>query len=70
MKVHKTLNSLSNNDLDYLFDKVKLNNGEEFISKYGDMDKQIILIKEFLKTGLLFKILPTLLKTKISNIWN
>ncbi|OWT33340.1 hypothetical protein BGI41_02920 [Methanobrevibacter sp. 87.7] len=70
MKVHKTLNSLSNKDLDYLFDKVKLNNGEEFISKYGDMDKQSLLVKEFLKTGLLFKILPTLLKSKISNIWN
>lgn len=70
IKVHKTLNLLSDSDLDYLFKKVKEYDGEDFISEYGDMDNQSVLIKEFLKKGLLFKFIPKLIKNKILKIWS
>ncbi|MGN0094171.1 MAG: geranylgeranyl reductase family protein [Methanobrevibacter sp.] len=70
VKVHNTLNSLSDRNLDYLFKKIKENNGERLISEYGDMDKQSILVKEVLKRGLLFKITPKVISSKISRIWS
>ena len=68
-KVQKTLNLLSDNDIDYLFLKLKENNGEEIISQYGDMDTQSKLVKEFIKRGLIFKIVPTFLFKKVINIF-
>lgn len=70
LKVQKTLTILSDDDLDYLFNKLKENNCEEIISKYGDMDKQSLLIKEFIKRGLIFKIIPSFFFKKVSKIFN
>lgn len=70
MKVHKSLDSLSNNGLDYLFKKLKEYDGENLISTYGDMDNQMVLVKEFFKRGLILKLIPSLFKRKISTIWN
>ena len=70
VKVHNTLNILSDRNLDYLFKKIKENNGEGLISEYGDMDKQSVLVKEVLKRGLLFKITPKVISSKISRIWS
>jgi flavin-dependent dehydrogenase len=69
-KLQKTLKILSNDDLEYLFKKLKENDAEELISKYGDIDKQSILIKEFFKRGLIFKVIPSLFIKNISSIWN
>lgn len=69
IKVQKTLNILSDDDLDYLFGKLKENNGEELISKYGDMDTQSVLVKEFIKRGLIFKIIPSFFIKKVSKIF-
>lgn len=63
-KVQNTLNLLSDEDLDYLFLKLKENDCEELISNYGDMDTQSTLVKEFIKRGLIFKIIPTFLFKK------
>ena len=68
-KVQKTLNLLSDDDLDYLFSKLRENDCEELISEYGDMDKQSRLVKEFIKRGLIFKIMPTFLFKKVTNIF-
>ena len=68
-KVQKTLNLLTNNDLDYFFKKLKENGCEKLISKYGDMDNQSELVKEFIKRGLIFKIMPKFLFKKIINIF-
>ncbi|MDR3063258.1 MAG: NAD(P)/FAD-dependent oxidoreductase, partial [Methanobrevibacter sp.] len=70
IKVQKTLSILSNEDLNYFFDKLKINDCEKLISEHGDMDKQSILVKEFLKRGLIFKIIPSLFIKKILRIWN
>lgn len=68
-KVQKTLNLLNDNDLDYLFLKLKQNDCEKLISEYGDMDTQSRLVKEFIKRGLIFKIIPTFLFKKVVNIF-
>ncbi len=69
LKVQKTLDKLSNNDLDYIFMKLKEKGVENLISKYGDMDKQSILVKELLKRGLIFSVIPSILFKRASNIW-
>lgn len=68
-KVQKTLNLLSDEDLDYFFLKLRENDCEELISQYGDMDTQSTLVKEFIKRGLIFKIIPTFLFKKVINIF-
>ena len=68
-KVQKTLNIFSNEDLDYFFIKLKENNCEQLISEYGDMDSQSILVKEIIKRGLLFKIIPSFFIKKVSRIF-
>ena len=68
-KVHKTLNMLSNDDFDYLFTKLKENDCENLISTYGDMDNQSVLIKEFIKRGLILKIIPKFLFKKVAKIF-
>jgi geranylgeranyl reductase family protein len=70
LKVHKTIDGLSNNDLDYIFLKLKEKGVEDLISKYGDMDKQSTLVKEVLKRGLLLSIMPKLLFNRIFKIWS
>ncbi len=68
-KVQKTLDTLSGDDLDYLFLKLKENDGENLISEYGDMDTQSTLVKEFIKRGLIFKIIPSFLIKKVGKIF-
>jgi len=60
---------LTDADLEYMFRKLKEEGAEEIISHYGDMDSQSILIKELLKRGILFSILPKMLSRRISNLW-
>ena len=70
IRVQKTLENLSDNDLDFMFTKLKEKNAEEIISKYGDMDKQSILVKEFIKRGLIFSIIPKVFFRKLISIWS
>lgn len=69
VKVQKTFGSLNREDLDSMFLKLKEKGAEEIISKYGDMDSQSPLLKELIKTGMLFSILPKILSRRISNLW-
>lgn len=68
-KVQNTLSLLSDEDLDYFFLKLKQNDCEKLISEYGDMDTQSKLVKEFIKRGLIFKIIPTFLLKKVIKIF-
>ena len=68
-KVQKTLCTLSDDDLDYFFLKLKEENADELISEYGDMDNQSILVKEFLKRGLVLSLLPKIHKKELAKIW-
>ena len=69
MEVQRIFKSLTNEDLDQMFLKLKEGNAEELISKYGDMDTQSTLIKEMIKNRLLFSIVPRLLTRRIGSLW-
>jgi digeranylgeranylglycerophospholipid reductase len=69
IEVQKIFESLTNEDLDQMFLKLKQGNAEELISKYGDMDTQSTLIKEMIKNGTLFSIIPKLLTRRIISLW-
>lgn len=69
LEVQKIFESLTNEDLDQMFLKLKEGNAEDLISKYGDMDTQSTLIKEMIKNRLLFSIVPTLLTRRIGSLW-
>lgn len=68
-KVQKTFNILSQEDFDYLLLKLKENDCEKIISEYGDMDNQSVLVKEFIKRGLIFKVVPSFLFKKVGKIF-
>ena len=65
LRVQNIFKTLTNNDLDYMLNKLKDKGAEEIISEYGDIDSQSPLIKELLKTDLLFTILPKILSRRI-----
>ena len=67
--MHEAIENGSNEDLDYFFVKLKENDCEKLISEYGDMDTQSTLVKEFIKRGLIFKIIPKFLFKKVGNIF-
>lgn len=69
LKLQGIFKSLSDDDLNYMFDKLKENGAEATISEYGDMDNQSPLIRELIKNGLFFKILPKILSRRILNLW-
>lgn len=50
--IKKILSLMNDKQLDYLFRKIKENNIEELLSKYGDMDKYSKLFKEVIKKNL------------------
>ena len=58
--MQKTYESLNNNDLDSVILKLKEKEVGKIVSEYGDMDSQSPLIKELLKSGILFSVLPLL----------
>ena len=68
-KVQKTLCTLSDDDLDYFFEKLKEKEADKLISEYGDMDNQSTLVKEFLKRGLVLSLLPAIHKKELAKIW-
>lgn len=65
LKVQKTYKSLSNNDLDSIILKMKEKEIGKIVSEYGDLDSQSVIMKEVIKSGLLFSILPKLLSHTI-----
>ena len=65
LKVQKTYKSLNNDDLDSVILKLKEKEVGKIVSKYGDLDSQSPLMKELLKSGLIFSVLPKLLSRKI-----
>lgn len=69
LKVQKTLQLLSDDDLDYFFVKIKEKNIEQLINEYGEMDKQSTLVKQIIKKGYLLSIFPKILLKNITKIW-
>ena len=69
LMVHKIFKSLNDDNLEYMFQKLKQEGAEDIISHYGDMDTQSTLVKEMFKRGIIFSILPKMLSWRISNLW-
>jgi flavin-dependent dehydrogenase len=69
LRVQKIFKSLTDEDLDLMFIKLKEEGAEDIISEYGEMDDQAPLVKELFKRGILFKILPKILARGISSLW-
>jgi len=65
LKVQNTYKSLSNDDLDSVILKMKEKEIGKIVSKYGDLDSQSVIMKEIIKSGLLFSVLPKLLSRTI-----
>ena len=68
-KVQKTLCTLSDDDLDYFFEKLKEKEADKLISEYGNMDNQSILVKKKKKRGLVLTLLPAIHKRELAKIW-
>ncbi|MEG3225241.1 MAG: geranylgeranyl reductase [Methanobacteriales archaeon Met13] len=69
LQVQKIFQSLNDADLDLMFQKLKEEGAEDLISEYGDMNTQSPLVKEMLKRGVLFSVLPKILSRRISSLW-
>lgn len=69
LRVRKIFQSLTDEDLDFMFIKLKEVGAEEIISKFGEMDDQLPLLKELFKRGILFQILPKILARGVSFLW-
>lgn len=65
LKVQKTYKSLSNDDLNSVISKMKEKEIGKIVSEYGDLDSQSVIMKEVIKSGLLFSVLPKLLSRTI-----
>jgi digeranylgeranylglycerophospholipid reductase len=65
LKVQTTYNSLNDDDLDSVILKLKEKEIGKIVSECGDLDSQSPLMKELLKSGLIFSVLPKLLSRKI-----
>ncbi|AUB58169.1 MULTISPECIES: geranylgeranyl reductase family protein [Methanobacterium] len=69
LMVHKIFKSLNDDNLEYMFQKLKQEGAEDIISHYGDIDTQSTLVKEMFKRGIIFSILPKMLSWRISSLW-
>jgi len=65
IKVQKTYESLDDEDLDSVILKMKEKEIGNIVSKYGDLDSQSVVMKEIIKSGMLFSVLPKLISRKI-----
>ena len=65
LRVAKTYKSLNNDDINSIFLKLKEKDIRKIASKYGDLDSQSTLMKEVIKNGLLFSVLPKIISRRI-----
>ncbi len=65
LKVQKTYSSLNDDDLDSVILKLKEKEIGKIVSEHGDLDSQSPLMKELIKSGLIFSVLPKLLSRTI-----
>lgn len=67
--VQSIIKNLSDDDFNYMFKQINNNNVDKIISEYGDMDTQTPLLKQLIKTGVLFKLLPKIGVRRLKNLW-
>ncbi len=67
--VMKVLEDLSEDDYNYMFQQLNKYHVSKIISEYGDMDNQIPLLKQLIKTGVIFRLVPKIGVRRLRNIW-
>ncbi|MDO5851452.1 MAG: NAD(P)/FAD-dependent oxidoreductase [Methanobacteriaceae archaeon] len=70
LTVQKILEKLTAEELNIMFEQLQKYNISDIISEYGEMDTQTPLIKQLIKTGLIFKLIPKMASRRLINIWN
>lgn len=63
------MKDLTEDDFNYMFKILKQYNVDEIISQYGDMDNQTQLLKQLIKSGIIFKLVPKIGIRRLKNIW-
>ncbi|MDI6645097.1 MAG: NAD(P)/FAD-dependent oxidoreductase [Methanobacteriaceae archaeon] len=69
LQIQKTFELMQDRELDSMFLKLKKEGAEQIISECGDMDSQSPLIKEMIKSGIIFSVLPKIFFRRITNLW-
>ncbi len=67
--IQNLIQDLTEDDFNYMFKQLKDYEVDKIISEYGDMDHQTILVKQLIKTGIIFKLLPKIGVRRLKNIW-
>ncbi len=67
--VQNIIKEMTEDDFNYMFKQLKEHNVDKIISGYGDMDNQTPLLKELVKTGIIFKLVPKIGVRRLKNIW-
>jgi len=67
--VQKIMTDCTADDFNYMFKQLKENQVDKMISEYGDMDTQTPLLKQLVKTGVIFKLIPKIGVRRLKNIW-
>lgn len=67
--VQSIIKELSDDDFDYMFEQLQEHDVDKIISEYGDMDTQTPLLKQLVKSGIIFKLLPKIGVRRLKNIW-
>jgi flavin-dependent dehydrogenase len=67
--VQNIIRDMTDDDFNYMFNQLKKYDVDKIISEHGDMDNQIPLLKELVKTGVIFKLVPKIGVRRLKNIW-
>ena len=67
--VQNIIRDMTEDDFNYMFNQLKEYNVGNIISEQGDMDNQTPLLKELVKTGVIFKLVPKIGVRRLKNIW-
>lgn len=67
--VQNIIRDMTEDDFNYMFKQLKKYEADKIISEHGDMDNQTPLLKELVKTGIIFKLVPKIGVRRLKNIW-
>ncbi len=67
--VQNIIKDMTEDDFNYMFKQLKKYDVDRIISQYGDMDNQTPLLKQLVKTGTIFKLVPKIGVRRLKNIW-
>lgn len=67
--VQNIIRDMTSDDFNYMFYQLKKYDVDKIISEYGDMDNQTPLLKQLVKTGIIFKLVPKIGVRRLKNLW-